>query len=697
MTCDSTFYSQWDTLGLTCGGSSLDVESAVTASSCVIYSGSVGTISGTTCVSICSFPACTNNAWVYGSDNGLASSVYDGLEIDSFMNSTIIAALEERSSTVSTFLSNSTMSSDEQCSYSSEASFSSCSCSATLISSSNATDAEKKEQREQDEADGVITKDDTTVSGTVVASTSKSIAGVTVVVSSIAAVASTIAGTTSSATASVAMAGANAAVTTVELCQFAVFINQLDLDGKSAALSLFGKQMAPANFMFLPFGKLDDDEDDGSSSGSGSSSTSSGSGSSTRRRLSSDSGSSGSSSSSSLTGIAKYARQIGIKESMLFIVTLAGVICVMAGVVALFGIGYVVSGFFMSREDYLTKFFDKMIGLEILVAILSQYTIGVTGTYQIYYSFKNDNPTDPKCILAIVALLLLACGIILYGYIVVKKHEAEIADVGTVQHLKKTVNMRYGPFYEEYKYKNRFFFTIKLLVALATGVVTGFVGISSTVQVSIVLGINVIFFFYLEIQSPHHSKFVQTATSFVSIMKIAVLVLTFFLISAAASDGFPTELQNGISLAIVGLNLFALVLLMIRSLYMFWKKYQLQREARFDEEEQTAQDYFKDETPEQRKDRALTNSSHQPGGLQPQQSLNPYVQGNQAYDYDGGDEIRLRSGTHMQEQVEVTNYQQQQQAVPQQTYDMNRHTAANYYANDPRASAAQRRNDVVEL
>ncbi|RLN89803.1 hypothetical protein BBJ28_00012792 [Nothophytophthora sp. Chile5] len=551
-------------------------------------------------------------------------------------------------------------------------------------SSGSESDAAKKEQRQQNEIDGVITKDNTTTTGAVVAATSKSVASVTVAITGIAAIASTAVGGVSSASASLAAAGSTMAITTVEICQFGVLVNQFQLDGKSSALAQFGKAMAPAAFTFLPFGQLSDSSD---SSSSGSTSSS---GSSTRRRLaSSTSGSSASGSSSSdgeLSGIAKYARQLGIEEDMLFIVTLAGVACIMAGVVGLFGVGYLLSGLMMPREEYLTKFFDKMIGLEVLVAILSQYTIGVTGTFQIYYSVHYESFTDAKCLLAVAALIFLAAGILVYGYIVVKKHESELADVGTVQHLKKTVNMRYGPLYEEYKYKNRYFFAAKMMLALVTGVVTGCASMSSTVQISIILGVNVFFFFYLEVQSPHHSKFVQTTTSFVSIMKIAVLVLTFFLISAAASDGFPSSLQNGISLAIVGLNLFVLALLMIRSLYMLYQKFKLQRDAAYDEEQETAQDYFKDETPQQRKDRLPSNASHPSGqpALRSQQSNNPYVQGGPAVDYSNADEIRLRSATHEKDDR-------------QQNYDASRHSAANHYIADERATYGQRRNDVVEL
>uniref|UniRef100_M4B1H8 TRP C-terminal domain-containing protein n=1 Tax=Hyaloperonospora arabidopsidis (strain Emoy2) TaxID=559515 RepID=M4B1H8_HYAAE len=691
--CDSTFYSKWDAMGLKCGGAGIDVASAVAASSCVIYSGRAGSTSGSSCVSICSFPACTDDAWVYGANNGISSSIYDGLGVEAFLPGEVVAALEERSPTVSTFLSDSTLSDSEQCSYSSENSFSSCSCSAMLIdlsSSGSVAEGARKELRQQNEANGVITKDTTSTTGTVVAATSKSVAGVTVAVTGIAAIASAAVGGVSSAGASFAAAGSTMAITTVEICQFGVLVNQLQLDGKSAALAQFGKAMAPAAFTFLPFGTLDE-----SDLNSGKSSSNSLSGATANRRLSSSS-SSGSDSSkvaSQLTGIEKYARQLDVNEDMLFVVTLAGVFCVMASVVGLFGIGYLLAGFVMPRETYLTAFFDKMIGLEVLVAILAQYTIGVTATFQIYYSTKYESITDPKCLLAIAAIIFLAAGILVYGYVVIKKHEAEIVDVGTVQHLKKTVNMRYGPLYEEYKFKNRYFFAAKMMLALTTGVITGCANMSGKIQVALILALNVVFFFYLEIQSPHHSKFVQTTTSFVSIMKIAVLVLTFFLVTAATSDGFPTSLQNGISVAIVGLNLFVLALLMIRSLYAFWQKLKLQRDAAYDQEEQTAQDYFKDETPVRTKDHAPSNAqapAGQPGSQSQFANLNnngsssPYVQGHATVDHASADEIRLRSATHENDDRH-------------QTYNAGRRTAANHYIKEDQKPHSHVRNDVVEL
>lgn len=633
------------------------MDKAVAAASCVIYSGTWGTLSGSTCVSICAFPGCTNDEWVYGDDNGLASSIYDGIELEEFLSSSMISDLPSRtsSSASATILANSTMNSTEMCSYSSESSFSSCTCSAEIVSSSEAASI-KKAERAANEAAGVITVDSTSNTGSVLAPATSGIAGVTIAVTGISAIASSIA-SSAGAAASSASASAGVAVTTIEVCQFGVMINQLNLSGKSAALTMFGKKLSPMAFTFLPFGKLKNSTDSSS------------------RRLTTTSTSPDSS-------IATYSRTLGISEDMLFLVTLAGVFCIMAGVLALFGVAYFASGFFMKRDEFMKKFFDKLIALEILIAILSQYTIGVTGTYQIYYSVDMDDATNPKCIVAALTLIFLAIGIIFFGYVVVKKHESEMTDVGKFTHIQKPVCQRYGPIYEEYKYKDRYFFAPKMMLALITGVITGYVGMSSTLQVSLLLGTNLIFFFYLEFKSPHHSRFVQTTTSFVYVMKIAVLILTFFLITAAAADGVPSSVQNVISYIIVGLNLFVLFLLMLRSFYSFYQKQKLVRQGQYDQEdEQTAQDFFKDETPASSKDRVP---------LAPTNNV-PYI--NSTPQNGDNDEIRQRSGTHMQRQ-ETRDGSYDDHPV---SYDAIRNQATTQYIADERAGHNQRRNDVVEL
>ena len=211
-----------------------------------------------------------------------------------------------------------------------------------------------KKQRETQKTKGVIPEDKTTNVGSVLAPTTQSLAGVTVFVSAVAAVASTAVGSVSAAGASVAVARANVAVFTIEVRQFGVMINQMNLEGKSAALALFGKQMAPSAFTFLPFGKLE---------------TVNATSASTRRRLEDTDN------TSSNRGVAQYSRTLGIREDMLFLVTLAGVVVVVAAVLILFGVAYAASGLFMSREDFMAKCFDKMIGVRVLILILSQYTI----------------------------------------------------------------------------------------------------------------------------------------------------------------------------------------------------------------------------------------------------------------------------------------------------------------------------------
>lgn len=593
---------------------------------------------------------------MYGASNGIASSVYSSVGISSFVSSSLSAGVASRLAGASVLSGNTTFSSNQQCSFQSESSFSSCSCSA-LSSNVTKTDSQIKKERENDIAKGVISQDKTSNIGSVLAPTTQSVAGVTVLVSTVAAVASSAVGSVGAASASVAAAGANVAVWTVEICQFGVMINQMQLGGKSAALAMFGKQMAPSAFTFLPFGKLNDTDSSSSSSSS--------------RRLTSTSDS-----TDSNRGVAQYSRTLGIREDMLFLVTLAGVVVVVAGVLGLFGLAYAASGLFMSREDFMVKFFDKMIGLLVLVLILAQYTIGVTGTFQIYYSSQQDHLTDPKCILAILTLIGLALGIVFYGFVIVKRYEDDIRDVGTSTHINKKVCQRYGPFYDEYKFKNRFFFAAKMMLALVSGVATGYVGMQAKYQVSIILAAHVFFFFFLEVQSPHHSRFVQTTTSFVTIMKIATLALTFFLISATAASDMPSELQNGISLAIVGLNLFVLFLLMVRSLYAFWKKYQLQRDAKEESADQSAaQEYFKEEVTPPGKG---GNNKHQP-------SENPYVNGGARgqYDYnDNGDDIRLRSATHMQETNSTHQGGYDEPAAVR--YDqINRNGAQHYIVNAP--------------
>ena len=79
-----------------------------------------------------------------------------------------------------------------------------------------------------------------------------------------------------------------------------------------------------------------------------------------------------------------------------------------------------------------------MIGFLILLAIVSQYIIGLTATFQIVMSISRRE-FSVALIVAIGTLIFLACGIIFYGIMVIKSHEKELRDVGTYDHTKKSI------------------------------------------------------------------------------------------------------------------------------------------------------------------------------------------------------------------------------------------------------------------
>lgn len=104
-TCDEGFYEQWNSIGLVCGGEGIDIKSAVSAASCAIYTGAVGGAADSTCISICSFPSCEDGKWVYGSDNGLASSVYNNVQLSDFMSPAMKSHLSAQTGGGSEFMS----------------------------------------------------------------------------------------------------------------------------------------------------------------------------------------------------------------------------------------------------------------------------------------------------------------------------------------------------------------------------------------------------------------------------------------------------------------------------------------------------------------------------------------------------------------------------------------------------------------
>nr|CCA16507.1 carbohydratebinding protein putative [Albugo laibachii Nc14] len=602
--CDAKFYGQWITKKLTCGGDDVDVTAAVSASACLVYGGEFNGIPGQSCVSLCRFPACIDDKWSYTTANGFQSSIYKNLSLISFMNSHMVKGFAQRVTGFSAIAADESFVSTKECT-----SFEECSCSAFT---GLLTDEQKKLDRTFGLTQGVIKKDETAKTAAVITPVTKAFASTTIALTGMISVAAAVGGGAAgvggvSTSAMAAASSGNTAVASIDVCQFMVFVSMLKLEGGSYIINSAGKQLAASMFLFY---KLDDN--DANKYGS--------------RRLSEFDA------TSSESGISTYCRNVGIDEDMLFLSALAGVATVLGCVVGLFLIAYALSGLFMSRRDFMANFYDRTIGFVILILIVSQYAIGVTATYQIYRSIDTNATGDPKLYAAISSIVFLAFGIIIYGYYVVKRHEEDIKDVGTPGHLEKKVCLRYGPLYDEYKYRHRFFFAPKMMLALISGCVTGYVGISTTLQLAILLASNVVFFLYLEIRSPYNSRFAQTTTSFVTLMKMAVLILTFFLISAASADGFPTDLQHGVSLTIVGLNAFMIFILMLRGVYAFYRKYKLQKAGKYDEEDQpNLEEYFRKERSPYHDDR---NAIQQPPTFEQPTDSCDY-----AYAYDSDDRI----------------------------------------------------------
>lgn len=607
--CDSTFYGAWSQMGLTCDGTELDVDSAAASSECLIYS---GTSSGTeisdlaTCMSVCRFPACNNGTWDYTAADGISSDIYADLDFITLMGYAGTQAAEAVADVIEQPFSNLTFSTSTECAYESDNSFASCQCagiSSTTSSSSTAGTTASSSTSEysvpvnkglEDSnhwADGT-TK--TTVDKAGIASTTigGSAATVSVVAGGVMSVASGVVGGTSAGVASGVSAAASVGITmaAIDLCQFSVMINQMNVDARPRFLENMGKKMSPAAFTFLPFGKTNSSSDDSNSTSSGSGSSASGS--TSGRRLttgSSSSGSSGSGSSTTTTGVQgmeKYASLIGVEADMLFYLAVAGIACVVACLFLAYAIAMGVCYFIV--EDFPTfrsKWLDKAIGVLMMILILSEYVVGATAMYQICYCIDHDT-IDVSFFLAIVSLLCLAFGTILYGVLVIKNNEDELRDLGTKDHFEKKFHNRYGPLYDEHSFEGRFFFAPKLLLALLCGMTTGMVWIQGLWQIIVLIALHIAFLLYLEIKQPYPTAFVQKTSSFVIIIKISALFLSFFLLSSATSftESIPDDLREGVGFAIVGLQVLVLVCLMIRQVYIFYRTWKLKRDGVSDDD-----------------------------------------------------------------------------------------------------------------
>lgn len=582
--CDATFYGAWTKLGLKCGEQDLDVAQAVAHTQCLIYSGlqSSGVISNMKlCMSACRFPKCTaSGAWDYGADDGFASHVYANLNFVELMRAG--GAGSALAGVAAQPFANLTMASDRQCDYEGEDSFNTCKChnmltggpaagasgAAATLPPSLTVPLDRGLGDSNHWPDGQVKSSLAKVSIASVA-IGGSAATVSVAVGGIMSVASGVMGTTSAGVASGISAGASLGVTmaAVDLCQFSIMINQMKLDARPRFLEDMGRRMAPAGYGFLPLWKT--------ANATGNSSSSSNS---TTRRLADipDAGA-----ANQTQGMERYAQLIGVQVDKLFYLTIAGVGALIAALFALYGLLMAVCYPFVSDfRAFASRWLDKAIGVLMMILILSEYVIGVTATFQFCWCIDNDR-VDASLVLSILVLLVLAVGTILYGVVVVRNHEDELRDLGTKDHFDKRVHARYGPLYDEYNFEGRFFFAPKLLLALLCGMTTGMIWLDGIWQLVVLIALHIVFLFYLEVKQPYPTQFVQKTSSFVIIIKVSALFLSFFLLSSATSfnDDIPLDLREGVGFAIVGLQVLVLICLMTRQVYIFYRTWKLKKEG----------------------------------------------------------------------------------------------------------------------
>ncbi|CAK4935094.1 unnamed protein product [Aphanomyces euteiches] len=565
--CDENFYGMWAKQGITCGGQALDVTKAVAAQSCKVYRGTITipnstTTKAATCFSSCYIPECTSNKWDYESDSGLGWSVYQNVTFGTWFAGE--SSLPSLLSTVKT----STFTPEYSCSK-----YSLCSCpAANVVSGGNGTsangtktDSDTSGKTANDVwADGTK-KTNLDYAGQVTSSVSKSVTYTTIATTTTMVIASSVGVVSSSASgvaAGVSSAGsASTASATLDIAQFAVCSGALSLPGASNTLRLISTQMAFSTFTWFSFGN------DGSKTSK------------TTRLLASDYVGPRDEKSG---GMFEYTSRLGIKPTMLLYVVLAGLGSVLGGVGVILVLVLLIGSNLSCVKDkrkFQQDSVDRAIGGLVLIAVISQYALGMVCMFQICLTLKNT--VGPKVtaelIVAVVTLLLLALGIIFYGLYVVRKHKEEILDIGTAAHFEKSIHKRYGTLYDQYNYDNRYFFVAKMGLALLTGMVTGSIAITGKTQLIMLIGMHVAFFLLLEVRKPHSAPFVQNASVVIVVIKVITFGLSFFLLEAA-DDNLPWSVQNVISYVILALQLVVLICLLARQVYIFWKTRQIKNQ-----------------------------------------------------------------------------------------------------------------------
>ncbi|RHY92283.1 hypothetical protein DYB35_002911 [Aphanomyces astaci] len=564
----------------------LDVDAAVLHAACATYRGDVAlpAVTVASCLTTCAFPSCINNEWAYSTAlPGFGSAIYANFNFSQWFTPATTNQLNTRTQNIVDF-HNFSMTVVDTC-----ASAGGCSCPAYVPPTDKSTnpkedldnriqDAKKQQARAADftpqQGWAPRTPLESVASFTATVTQYATYFGVATSASAVAVTSLTTSSAVISSGGAAAAAGSAAslsvAVSLLDMASFVTSVSQLNIERLPPPMGIVAASVSAFQFTFFTWEAARSPPQTASS---------------TKAR------SLAVVADNSMSGMERYAATVGIRPDQLFYVTLMG-ICVAAGAIGLLLAAVLLVGLAFSRNfpTYREQMVDRGVGACMFLGIVAQYAIGVTGTYEITRAVDSGHAWGVSVFVAIAALLVLSVGTIVYGYLVVRQHEHDITDIGTKDHFDKPVHRRYGCLYDEYNFANRFFFVVKMLLALLVGITTGMSNLPGIAQVLVLVGLHVVFVLYLEVRQPHLAKFVQAATTLITVMKIAALALTAFLLSAVVE--LPPTARTVVGYVILSLQGLVVLFLVIRQGFILYRQWKLKRVPDADHERVSVTDFY---------------------------------------------------------------------------------------------------------
>jgi hypothetical protein len=149
------------------------------------------------------------------------------------------------------------------------------------------------------------------------------------------------------------------------------------------------------------------------------------------------------------------------------------------------------------------------------------------------------------------------------GIIVIKRNGDELRDLGTYEHSQRAFSSKYGAYYKEYNFKNRFFFVPRILLAVATGAVVGAVD-DPTAQLTCILVLTAVYFTLLMVRAPQLLRVMYYVSLTAVFMKLLLVCLMLLLIH---DDYLPQYIRDNVAYGIIAVNMVIYLLLFARQLF----------------------------------------------------------------------------------------------------------------------------------